>query len=352
VTETHEPTKLEKIKTAIRPLTDDGKFRLETVAYGLYPQDFIVQLCSDDFMIFFKGANTSQFPFIYCSIYIPSKKIWFYGERLFPAIDIDIPFGIPDPRYSISSAKTRPVMDIDLLDFYSDLGRLCREVKKNWIKIQLFFSPEMINETVRLYTHEYSAYEKRVPDLSRGPYPVKELEPYQEVSGKTIPEFEDIRKAISPLDKLSKRDTITIHIRDGRIDITTYFNSGSHSKILFHNNKDGIIDVYHIARPWINTHSHYTTDTSRLLPQHLEQVVFSLPNLTSMLHIKYTKIPKDLLSDLHDYCLFISEHAEKINSALDYMHLKETYDLLKDCPGNNQDEIIAVLANLNELIDY
>ncbi len=83
----------------------------------------------------------------------------------------------------------------------------------------------------------------------------------------------------------------------------------------------------------------------------MELVIFSLKNVCRMLHIEYSCRHQDLISDLRNYCLFISDNAEKISGVLEDHSLKDTYNLLRDCPGNNQDEIVKVLAGLNELFE-
>jgi hypothetical protein len=351
--ETREPPLQEKIRHAVRPLTENNECQLITIGNGFtFRMDQIeVELYSKNMKIVFNGRNESRFPQTYCRFYIPSLQRVFFTEDLFNATGIDIAFGISDPRYPVG--KNRPVTDIDYLDFYADLERLCREMRKNWKKIRALFTPDGIDETVRRYINERSR--RGIPDkkLSDIPSHASDHELSRGIAtGRPVPDFRDILEAMVPLANVCNRFTVIIlHVADGRIDITDHFNAGSHAEFLFHTNNDGRMDVFCIARPWRNTPYQHTTNTSILLPEDPELVVFSLENLARMLQIEYTGCPGDLLADLNGYCLFISENAEKISSVLDYDHLRKTYTLLKDCPGNKQDEILQVLSNVDVFHD-
>jgi hypothetical protein len=86
------------------------------------------------------------------------------------------------------------------------------------------------------------------------------------------------------------------------------------------------------------------------LRAHNRAGVLSGKNVFSFLGIEYVYHPKGFMEDIREYSQLIHANSDKIIDAL-VKKSENTYTLLKDIPGNNEDEINRVFDGLMDLID-
>lgn len=341
---------LEKIRMAIRPFTDDKMFILKKVVYGTYNSEYVIELESKEISLFFKGLNVTRYPGIRCSFYIPSIKKFFNDEYLFAAMGIDIPLSRTQNKFHLEfmennfSRDYAQVSELEVLDFYEDLDRLIKDLQKNWKKIQFIFSPDAINETIQKYSVEYH---KRLPTkrVFWDIYPIEEYYGKKDrLLQRDMPNFPEVLFTIRSLNTLFQRDTITFDIEHDLIDITCYSIDIPSWKIVFHEEETGSTGVYFVLYPE-GAYPKIRTD----LQKSGIRIIFSSGNLFKLLGIRPIKMSKGFLEDIMEYAQIIKENFSIISTALSLEKIDETYDLLKDTPGNNNIEINRLLNSLIDL---
>jgi len=352
MTRIQEPTMLGKITAAVRPLTSDDQFRLNTIAYCPFSQIYVVELISDDIIIYFEGYNLLSYPATICHIYVSRSKTWYSAAELFPAMGIKIRFGRPDPgewaRPELGyfpRGDPQIVTDLDVLDFYQDLERLCVGVAENLHKIQLLFHPDNRDKKNR---QNFEEFNEPIEGLVcfQTPYPIPDIKTNGVLQpGKPIPDFEDILKAKEPLAKLNDKSTFTIHLGNGRVDVLSYILDPA-CRLLFHSKEDGNVDLYFIFQPW--------NHLQKIYPEFMNperNIVFSGRNIFKMLEIDCSCPQKGFIEDIHGYCQCITDNFETINFAFTGSTIEKSYNKLKKTQGNNENEVIGLLASVYDLIE-
>lgn len=329
-----ELKKLERVKKAISPLTEDTQFRLVSVAYGEYYPSYAVQIVSDDFILVFHGMDLSKFPATYCLIYSLHLKKWFSVKEIFLEMNIHVPFGRHNPEYDLSENRNVPVTDVDMLGFYQDVDRLCKEIKPLLSDIRIFLEKKAINNsypTLRVLQCAYPVDEGRQPP---GPNWIE----------KPVPDFENLFLCMKPLRALCDKTTITLHIAEGRVDITCYYVNIC--RILFHEKGDGTTDLFFVFNRWTNYMEKFPE-----IQREGKEIVFSFANVFRMLQIDYSYSPKGTIEDFRDYCQLIADNSDQILAAFSGKNIALAYNFLREMSGNSRDEVNTILAGLNNLVD-
>jgi hypothetical protein len=155
----NEPGLLERIDVAVRPLTDNGEFRLERVEYISYYGDVGVVLSSQNFDINFHILLKAP-ERITCFFIVKHVEKFFGAQTLFSAFNIDIPMRVEKTggniEYEWLRLRYRHYQKINevLLQnsrFIDEIQRLSKEIKRIMPRLEDLFSPEKIEETYRLY---------------------------------------------------------------------------------------------------------------------------------------------------------------------------------------------------------
>lgn len=354
-----EPGMQAKIENAIRPLTGSGEFQLQTVAYGTLTNNYIIGLRSKEIAIYFDGLNWPERPGILCNFYLRSQMKSFAVIDLFQAMGIDI---ILSKRYTLFDTKDifhrepyphieiRPyTAEQDKVDFYTELARLCQAFEKNWEKIQSLFNSDTVDETIQRYKQEYQKH-YGTTDVFRL---IGERKFYQHLDNKIQtpiritpnPPLEDIIQALEPLDSVCDHSTITSHMLEGRVDVTTYFKKGTSLRLFFHTNENGETELYFTLIPNLN----FLMNREDLRP-HNRAGVLSGKNVFSFLGIEYVYHPKGFVEDIREYSQLIRDNSDKIVDAL-VKKSENTYTHLSVLPGNKEGEINEVFDGLIDLVD-
>lgn len=329
-----DPNILEKIKIAIDPLTGEGSFQLESVAYGEHYPSCVVQIQSDDFAIIFDGWVLPDHPGTYCFFYSLRLKKCFKAIDVFHSMNIEVLFGKHIPIWDLAKNKNVMVTGVDSLNFYLDLERLCREIHSHWSEIHAFL--DKINPQLPM-----------IPPVPKCPYPLNwnmRLMDSKSLPERAFPDIKDLSDAMNPLDRLSKGATITLHVWDGGVDITSYYHNMC--RILFHTNTDATTSMFLIFNP-----SGYAWKKYPDIQSEGKRIVFSLPNVFRVLNIDYSYSPNGVLGDFQIYCQLLADNADAIKDAFSIRNVDISYSKLKNMSGNNQDEINEIIENLNDLIE-
>jgi len=134
----------EQIPGAVRPLTMDGDFRLESITYGYPIREILITLSSADLDVFFTFLEWKGMGLANCFFVVKSIDLELEGRPLFLALNIDIPVldRLFDP-YIIP--KTESI---------GEVLRLSSGIKQHLPEIRSFLSQEYIAETVQRYRAE------------------------------------------------------------------------------------------------------------------------------------------------------------------------------------------------------
>lgn len=161
--ESEEPGLLERIQTAVQPLTADGKFQLDRIEYGSMYGDVDVNLYSKDLDITFHTMLHASGE-VHCFFRVKSEKKVFSAKHLFPALKLSIPLKkgelIRDRDYeliknSVENHQKIISMLLETKGFLPELNRLCIEIKEKFPEIDAAFNPRNINKTIKLYSIEF-----------------------------------------------------------------------------------------------------------------------------------------------------------------------------------------------------
>jgi len=157
-----EPGMLEWIEDAIRPLTDEGKFRLERVEYMDNHGDVDIILSSKNYDIKFHMLLKVHKDF-FCFFIIKKGERIFFADILFSALSLDIPLHIikrdPEIHYENLKQLHRRYQMINKIvfektKFIQELNRLSREIRNVLPVLDEWFSIEKVDEAYRLYLEE------------------------------------------------------------------------------------------------------------------------------------------------------------------------------------------------------
>lgn len=156
-------TVLEKIISAVRPLTDDNLFFLETVEYGTYYGHIKIKIISEDMNIIF-SEHMRYKPEISCYLEIKSENKSFNLKYLIPALKLKLSLekdengDIPE-HYSDNIISQQQFDEIDYLlkntGFIENLNKLCTDIKSELPVFLPRFDKEEIDETIQLYVAEF-----------------------------------------------------------------------------------------------------------------------------------------------------------------------------------------------------
>jgi hypothetical protein len=160
--ESTEPGMLERVKEAVRPLTEDGHFRFERFEYMEYHGDADVYLSSQNFDIKFHMLLKVHKD-VFCFFIVKDGNKFFTADTLFQVFHIDIPLRIKklDPEIHYESLKVfyrhyQKISEVLLekTQFIDELSRLCKEIRKVTPELENLFSRENVEETNRIYLEE------------------------------------------------------------------------------------------------------------------------------------------------------------------------------------------------------
>jgi hypothetical protein len=134
----------EQIPGAVRPLTKDGDFRLDSITYGYPERSIDITLISSDIEVIFTFLEWKGMGLANCFFVAKSMDLEFEGNPLFLAMDIDIPVldRIIDPFFI---PKTESI---------GEVLRLSSGIKRHLSKIRSFLSQDHISETIQRYRAE------------------------------------------------------------------------------------------------------------------------------------------------------------------------------------------------------
>lgn len=158
--------------------------------------------------------------------------------------------------------------------------------------------------------------------------------------------IESILEAMSPLNGLFYRDTIACHLIDNTIDISRYPIFSAGWKLLFRSKKSDAWRIYFILLPYSVTISEKLDLRNRA-----NLVVFSCENVFKLLDVEYSYRPVGLLEDLHELSLRIKENSTGIFEAFSRENIENTYNVIREMEGNDEEEINKVLATMKDLVD-
>lgn len=158
--------------------------------------------------------------------------------------------------------------------------------------------------------------------------------------------IESILEAMSPLNGLFYRDTIACRLIDNSVDISRYPISPAGWKLLFHSKKSDAWRIYFVLLPYSATIS------ERLDLRNRENlVVFSCENVFKLLDVEYSYRPVGLLEDLHELSRLIKGSSTRIFEAFSRENIENTYNVIINMDGNDEEEINRVLATMKDLVD-
>ena len=134
----------EQIPGAVRPLTMDGDFRLESITYGYPNRSIDITLSSADIDVIFTFLEWKGLGLANCFLVAKSIDLEFEGRPLFLALNIDIPVmdRIVDPNFF---PKTESI---------GEVLRLSSGIKQHLSEIRSFLSQDHIAETLQRYRAE------------------------------------------------------------------------------------------------------------------------------------------------------------------------------------------------------
>ncbi|NMB79435.1 MAG: hypothetical protein GYA23_10130 [Methanomicrobiales archaeon] len=166
---------LEQIQPAIQPLTETGDFYLKSISINDFESAIIIQLSSPGLEM--RYGATAIHSHVNCVFIIHSLKKFFSIDYLSPALKLNITINkgeflenYPSPPSGIieTTEKYQARWDAILkgVNFIEELNRQCIGIRDNLPEIRRAFSPENIDETVRVYSAEY----KKTNPLATGPF--------------------------------------------------------------------------------------------------------------------------------------------------------------------------------------
>lgn len=140
---------LEKIQIAVQPLTDNGRFVLESISINEWESRVTIKIVSPALTFYFlAGAINSG---IGCLLISPSKKRMFLSDHFFPSVDLEKmglegeyleKFPSPDPGTFDQTSKYQAKWDAIMrkTDFPRKLFFLCLGISYKFPEIISYFN--------------------------------------------------------------------------------------------------------------------------------------------------------------------------------------------------------------------
>lgn len=154
---------VERVRFAVKPLTDCSDFTLKSVSYRDHWREDggSILLISNSMNIRYNFRFDGSA--IICSFKLPSIEVPFYAEYLFATRKIPVSFGKCHPLRSLSGNErekkfpgiSKITQYLDESGMIEELNRLCIQMADNMPAIQGSFSPENLDETLHRYTQDY-----------------------------------------------------------------------------------------------------------------------------------------------------------------------------------------------------
>lgn len=349
---------VEQFRSAVSPLTDTERFRFETVNFDLYTGQLEFRLLSEQMVIiFYLGFAHKSATQGYCyrsfTFYLPSARVFFSAEHLYPALKKIIPLrpkgasGCIWREESSGIFRARNLIDLLLEDntLFSDISEACYLIVQDLEYFRLQFSPDKVDETLRLYTDETKKNRTYDGSLnSTDPsirYDQSRCLQRTKMSGK----LESILLAMEPLQECF-RDHVSYTIATDRIsilrhpDINKGWNGGF--DLVFHTDDDSILRAYFtVTRPYAGLPIEKKS-VSALFDYDKNLMVFPGETVFKILHLDYPSSHSDQLQELSNLSLSLQKSFPAINDAFSKEHIRDTYLKLQMSSKINEAAIIDV----------
>jgi hypothetical protein len=372
--ESSEPGFFEQIPAAVRPLTDDGLFRLERIEYSENHYDIFVctWLRSPEIDIRFEfPPHVDGKGNVSCTFIKLGNR--FDAGFLFPGCSVDIPVHVGymhEPPY---------------VDYIQEISRISVEMKKNLPAILALFTPEKIEDTSRRYQEEMrkDAERRRNEGKRRGeelndPENWKKFKEELEERGKKVDRI--LKEANEQVKKnppghrewqkgkfgeiawtIIRNAPAIIHYPPDAIKYVTYHSFQDSTDILIwtgcgpylfvHQESNRSISAYFLLFP----DEPFIRDRQKLVLHH-KMLIFPVRNVFRLLGIRYSYSPKEYLADLDELCRLIRNNSHALCKAFSRKNrlfifqkpIIGTYNALIAMEGNNDEDIQKLIRHYFE----
>lgn len=160
--------------------------------------------------------------------------------------------------------------------------------------------------------------------------------------------IEDILEAMSPLEGLFYRDTISCHFIPESVDISRYPINSEGWKILFHseNTSVNMWSVYFVLLPYLD----FIKERKDFRNKD-ELVIFSCENVFKLINADFPNYSTGSIENLSELSKLIKKNFPQISEAFSGENIKKTYYSLINRDGNNEKEVNKILKTIKDMVD-
>ncbi len=335
---------LEQVAEAVRPLTDTGDFRLESISYCDSSEDGgSIRLTSPGLAIsFLYNLRVMETVSLFLRV-VPLKEP-FEAKPLFAARRIPITFrswelpGDISDRARLAAQNGRTIIPALLREtgFIDELYRLCGEIRANLPALRDAFAPENLDETLRRYAIEHRK-PRQVGGASRSPARQRRSacagtkEKDAEIGGGKI---EKIFEALQPIDRLYRHKTVYYDVACDRFDIDALQSDSTGCDMYFRSGADDELRAYffgYIPEELVHGRTPSGNPT--------ESSFFPAANVFDLLDVDDSIVTEWRTTNLHALCEVVADNATGLFRAFSMENKAKTFAALMAMGGSDSETI-------------